>query len=128
MTAAIALPGRVEPLEIAAPGWAHGYSSPASRRVYAAAHVASVDSGDLIDWQATLRFRDHLWEHGFAVAEAMDTAQRGMGLPWGLAQPSSSPAHADARRQSRRASRPVRRPGLRVPGTDQLAATAADRP
>ena len=86
MTAAIVLPGRAEPLEIAAPGWAHGYPPPASRRVYAAAHVASVDSGDLIDWQATLRFRDHLWEHGFAVAEAMDTAQRGMGLPWWLAR------------------------------------------
>ena len=29
-----------------------------------------------------MRFRDHLWAHGFGVAEAMDTAQRGMGLPW----------------------------------------------
>jgi hypothetical protein len=100
MTATIELPGRREPLEIAAPGWAPGYPPPASRRVYAAAHVASVDSGDLIDWQATLRFRDHLWEHGFAVAEAMDTAQRGMGLSWGLAREliASTAERAAARR------------------------------
>jgi hypothetical protein len=53
--------------------------------VYAAAHVAAVDGG-FIDWEATLRFREHLWAHGFGVAEAMDTAQRGMGLPWSLAR------------------------------------------
>jgi Protein of unknown function (DUF993) len=86
MSASIALPGRAAPLEIAPPGWAAGYPPPASRRVYAAAHVASVDSGDLVDWESTLRFREHLWAHGFAVAEAMDTAQRGMGLSWGLAR------------------------------------------
>ena len=33
-----------------------------------------------------MRFRDHLWAHGFGVAEAMDTAQRGMGLSWGQAR------------------------------------------
>ncbi len=38
-----------------------------------------------IDWQSTLDFRDHLWAHGFAVAEAMDTAQRGTGLSWAQA-------------------------------------------
>jgi hypothetical protein len=86
VSARIALPGRAAPLEIAPPGWAAGYPPPTSRRVYAAAHVASIDSGDLIDWEATLRFRDYLWSHGFAVAEAMDTAQRGMGLSWGLAR------------------------------------------
>jgi hypothetical protein len=104
MTATIELPGRSEPLEIAAPGWAPAYPPPVSRRVYAAAHVASVDSGDLIDWQATLRFRDHLWEHGFAVAEAMDTAQRGMGLSWGLAREliASTAERAAARRAAGR--------------------------
>jgi hypothetical protein len=86
VTARIQLPGRAEPLEIAPTGWEPGYPPPASRRVYAAAHVASADSGDLIDWEATLRFRDHLWAHGFAVAEAMDTAQRGTGLSWWLAR------------------------------------------
>lgn len=100
MTARITLPGRAAPLEVAAPAWAAGYPPPASRRVYAAAHVASVDSGDLIDWVATLKFRDYLWAHGFAVAEAMDTAQRGMGLTWGLAREliASTAERAAARR------------------------------
>jgi hypothetical protein len=35
-----------------------------------------------IDWAATLRFRHHLWAQGLRVADAMDTAQRGMGLDW----------------------------------------------
>ncbi|MDQ1494061.1 MAG: hypothetical protein QOG69_544 [Actinomycetota bacterium] len=58
---------------------------PTSRRVFAAAHVAAVDA-ETIDWEATMDFRDHLWAHGFAVAEAMDTAQRGMGLNWSQTQ------------------------------------------
>ncbi|MGH3244575.1 MAG: dihydrodipicolinate synthase family protein, partial [Spirillospora sp.] len=37
-----------------------------------------------VDWDATLGFRHHLWDLGLGVAEAMDTAQRGMGLPHGL--------------------------------------------
>ncbi len=104
MTARISLPGRAEPLEIAAPSWAPGYPPPISRRVYAAAHVASVDSGDMIDWEATLRFRDYLWAHGFGVAEAMDTAQRGMGLSWGLAREliASSAERAATRRAAGR--------------------------
>ena len=63
-----------------------------SRIFYAAPHViASPLSGgsravDRIDWDATLRFRDHLWDLGLGVAEAMDTAQRGMGLSWPLAK------------------------------------------
>ncbi|HZU19324.1 MAG TPA: DUF993 family protein, partial [Candidatus Dormibacteraeota bacterium] len=35
-----------------------------------------------LDWEATLAFRRHLWSWGLGVAEAMDTAQRGMGLDW----------------------------------------------
>lgn len=59
------------------------------RTAYAAAHVvadpfACVNTA--IDWDATLAFRRHLWSHGFAVAEAMDTAQRGMGLDWSAAR------------------------------------------
>jgi Protein of unknown function (DUF993) len=80
----ISLPGRAEALEVASPSWAAGYPPSASRRVYAAAHVAAADG--TIDWESTLRFRDHLWEYGFGVAEAMDTAQRGMGLSWGQAR------------------------------------------
>ncbi len=58
-----------------------------SRVAYAAAHVVKdplgPDSGeDAIDWEATMRFREHLWSYGLGVAEAMDTAQRGMGLDY----------------------------------------------
>jgi hypothetical protein len=104
MIATILLPGRAASLEITPPAWAAGYPPPVSRRVYAAAHVASIDSGDLVDWESTLRFREHLWDHGFAVAEAMDTAQRGMGLSWGLAREliASTAERAAARRRSGR--------------------------
>jgi Protein of unknown function (DUF993) len=81
MAAEIRLPGREEPLLIADPGWAHGYPPPVSRSVYAAAHVAARPGGE-IDWESTIGFRDFLWDYGFGVAEAMDTAQRGMGLSW----------------------------------------------
>jgi dihydrodipicolinate synthase/N-acetylneuraminate lyase len=85
MTALVRLPGRAEPVAISEPGWARGYPPPVSRSVYAAAHVAARRDGS-IDWDATLRFRDHLWDLGFGVAEAMDTAQRGMGLGWDQAR------------------------------------------
>jgi Protein of unknown function (DUF993) len=88
MTAAIQLPGRPGPLVVPAPGWAAAYRPSACRRVWAAAHVAACGrpDGEVIDWESTLRFREHLWAHGFGVAEAMDTAQRGMGLPWAQAR------------------------------------------
>lgn len=61
-----------------------------NRSAYAAAHVVvdplqpcdPWDGPPVIDWEATLRFREHLWRLGFKIAEAMDTAQRGMGLDW----------------------------------------------
>lgn len=61
----------------------------AVRTVYAAAHVV-MDShlshdpwrAPAVDWDATMAFRRHLWSLGFRIAEAMDTAQRGMGLHW----------------------------------------------
>jgi hypothetical protein len=60
-----------------------------NRVAFAAAHVVADPRADIdpwidtaIDWDATLAFRRHLWSHGFGVAEAMDTAQRGMGLDW----------------------------------------------
>jgi Protein of unknown function (DUF993) len=84
-SASITLPGRAAPLVIAAPGWAPGYPRAAARRAFAAAHVAATADGD-IDWAATLAFREDLWAHGFGVAEAMDTAQRGMGLAWDQAR------------------------------------------
>jgi hypothetical protein len=62
------------------------------RTAYAAAHVvidpvASADPFEcaVIDYDATLAYRRYLWSMGFAVAEAMDTAQRGMGLDWARA-------------------------------------------
>jgi hypothetical protein len=55
-----------------------------SRVAFAAAHVAA-GPDHRIDWDATLAFRRHLWDHGLGVAEAMDTAQRGMGLDWSTA-------------------------------------------
>ncbi|WP_440900619.1 DUF993 family protein, partial [Actinosynnema sp.] len=60
-----------------------------TRVAFAAAHVVADPLGDnapgapaAIDWDATLAFRRHLWAHGLGVAEAMDTAQRGMGLDY----------------------------------------------
>ncbi|PRY00857.1 dihydrodipicolinate synthase family protein [Allonocardiopsis opalescens] len=62
---------------------------PRSRTAYAAAHVVAdplagnaPDAPARLDWDATLAFRRHLWSTGLGVAEAMDTAQRGMGLDW----------------------------------------------
>ncbi|MBV9273636.1 MAG: dihydrodipicolinate synthase family protein [Verrucomicrobia bacterium] len=59
------------------------------RSVLAAAHVVAdplagncLGAPAAIDWEATLRYRDYLWSLGLGVAEAMDTAQRGMGLDW----------------------------------------------
>jgi hypothetical protein len=62
---------------------------PFTRKALAAAHVVAdplssrepwLDAA--IDWDATLAYRRHLWSWGFGIAEAMDTAQRGMGLDW----------------------------------------------
>ena len=62
---------------------------PFNRIAYAAVHVVAdpLADGDPwldapIDWEATLRYRAYLWDLGLGVAEAMDTAQRGMGLDW----------------------------------------------
>jgi hypothetical protein len=77
---------------------------PRTRIAYAAAHVvadplASVDPilGGAIDWEATLAYRRHLWSLGLAVAEAMDTAQRGMGLPPSAARELIRRSAAEAR-------------------------------
>jgi Protein of unknown function (DUF993) len=82
---AILLPGRPEPLSVAEPGWERSYPPPVSRSVYAAAHVAATPDGE-IDWESTIGFRDFLWDYGFGVADAVDTAQRGMGLSWAQAR------------------------------------------
>ncbi|MFJ9035687.1 dihydrodipicolinate synthase family protein [Streptomyces sp. NPDC102406] len=96
-----------------------------SRVVYSAAHVVadpfadtSPDSPAAVDWDATLAFRRHLWSHGLGVAEAMDTAQRGMGLDW-----------AGAAELIRRSAAEARAVGGRIAcgvGTDQLTGPAGD--
>jgi hypothetical protein len=60
-----------------------------TRIAYSAAHVVADPLADVdpwldaaIDWDATIAYRKHLWSLGLGVAEAMDTAQRGMGLDW----------------------------------------------
>jgi hypothetical protein len=59
-----------------------------SRVAFAAAHVVAdpLCETDRIDWDATLAYRRMLWSYGLGVAEAMDTAQRGMGLDWNAAK------------------------------------------
>jgi len=60
-----------------------------NRVAFAAAHVVADARAEhdpwldaALDWDATLAYRRHLWGLGLGVAEAMDTAQRGMGLDW----------------------------------------------
>ena len=63
---------------------------PFTRTAFAAAHVVSDplrerspwDTRPAVDWDATLVFRQGLWDQGLGLAEAMDTAQRGMGVDW----------------------------------------------
>ncbi|HEX3765258.1 MAG TPA: dihydrodipicolinate synthase family protein [Kofleriaceae bacterium] len=98
MSAVISLPRSDRTLETyhtrGAPRvWPRPAAPIASRIAYAAAHVVSDPLADVdptthvaIDWEATLGYRRHLWSYGLAVAEAMDTAQRGMGLDWAASQ------------------------------------------
>jgi hypothetical protein len=70
-----------------APAYAKPTAPLTSRTAYAAAHVIPRVTADNtpgqpadIDWDATLAFRRHVWSWGLGVADAMDTAQRNMGL------------------------------------------------
>ena len=79
----------LEEFPIHAPREFHKPQKPFTRKALAAAHVVAdpLSAKDpwldaAIDWDATLAYRRHLWSWGFGVAEAMDTAQRGMGLDW----------------------------------------------
>ena len=69
--------------------YADGGAPPRSRLPYAAVHVVANPLADVspvspavVDWDRTLAYRRHIWKYGLGVAEAMDTAQRGMGLDW----------------------------------------------
>src|SRR5438270_2907182 len=92
-TGQLALPKADGSLEAYTPGAPSPWPSKArparSRVAFAAAHIvvdplAPTDPWleAAIDWEATLAYRRHLWDLGLSVAEAMDTAQRGMGLDW----------------------------------------------
>src|SRR6266850_6073927 len=81
--------GRLEDYAVREPKQFRKPTRSFTRVAYAAAHVVAdplsakepwLDAA--IDWEATLAYRRHLWSWGFGVAEAMDTAQRGMGLDW----------------------------------------------
>lgn len=92
-----------------------------NRIAYSAAHVVADPRAAIdpwlqcaIDWDTTIAYRQRLWSLGLGVAEAMDTAQRGMGLDW--------PTSLDLIRRSLDAARDV--PGARIAcgcGTDHLA-------
>ena len=75
-----------------------------NRVVYAAAHIVVDPFADNdpwldrnIDWDRTIAFREYLWDLGLGVAEAMDTAQRGMGLDWTGAKELIAHAQSAAR-------------------------------
>jgi hypothetical protein len=96
--------GRLEPYTPGEPREFPARAAPAASRVaFAAAHVVAdplaCEPGGpaALDWEATLAFRRHLWAHGLGVAEAMDTAQRGMGLDWPAAQELIRRTAAEAR-------------------------------
>ena len=95
-----------------------------NRVAIAAAHVVADPLADIdpwlgiaVDWDRTIAYRRHLWKLGLGVAEAMDTAQRGMGMDW--------PMSRELIRRALDAARDV--PGAVVAcgaGTDHLAAAA----
>jgi len=81
--------GGLEPYQVREPKAFRKPSKPFTRIAYAATHVVAdplspkepwLDAA--IDWEATIAYRRHLSSWGFGIAEAMDTAQRGMGLDW----------------------------------------------
>src|SRR6476659_6435768 len=62
---------------------------PLNRIAFSAVHTVADPFADndpwlsvAVDWDKTIAFREHVWDLGLGVAEAMDTAQRGMGLDW----------------------------------------------
>lgn len=82
--------GGLRPYRLGQPGpWRRPTAEIRSRIAYGAAHVVPRSLADTspgapadLDWDATLAYRHELWSYGLGVADAMDTAQRGMGLDW----------------------------------------------
>jgi hypothetical protein len=112
---------KLEPYRVREPRRFERPARPFTRVAYAAAHVVadpwsardpSLEAA--VDWDATIAFRRHLWSWGLGVAEAMDTAQRGMGMDWA--------SSLELIRRTLEAARSV--PGAAVgcgAGTDHLA-------
>ncbi|HET8630719.1 MAG TPA: dihydrodipicolinate synthase family protein [Thermomicrobiales bacterium] len=113
--------GTLAPYTPGAPVELPATAAPAQSRVaFAAAHVVcdplapgDPTEGAHLDWEATLAYRRHLWGLGLGVAEAMDTAQRGMGLDW--------PASKELIRRSVAEARAVGGVVACGAGTDHLA-------
>jgi len=108
-------------LREAAPFTAHQVRPQTARIAYSAAHVVAdpfvshdPSTQNAIDWDATMAYRQYLWSLGLGVAEAMDTAQRGMGMDW--------PTSLELIKRSLEVARHT--PGALIAsgcGTDQLA-------
>jgi hypothetical protein len=125
-TATVALPdakGGWREIELSEPrAWAEHPEPFQSRIAFAAAHVVADPRGEnipgapaVIDWEATLGFRRHLFRYGLGVAEAMDTAQRNMGLDWPATQELITRSAALANEHGARIASGA--------GTDQLLST-----
>jgi len=128
LTIRIKLPsasGKLEEFRLSAPRDFGGTGRKAFNRIaLAAAHVVAdplalgnpwLDAA--VDWDATIAYRRYLWSLGLGVAEAMDTAQRGMGLDWNNS--------LELIRRSIEASKDIEGAVLfSGAGTDQLAPTA----
>lgn len=89
LTIKLPKPGGLEDYAVREPKSFSKPVKPFTRKALAAAHVVADPLSAkepwleaAIDWDATIAYRRHLWSWGFGVAEAMDTAQRGMGLDW----------------------------------------------
>ncbi|MEY3003302.1 MAG: hypothetical protein RLZZ491_478 [Pseudomonadota bacterium] len=101
---------------------------PLTRTAFAAAHVISDPLAErdpwsgrpAIDWDATLAFRHGLWDQGLSLAEAMDTAQRGMGVDWPTARELIQRTLAAAR------AHPMRPRVACGAGTDHMPPAALD--
>lgn len=120
----------------AATAWAKPTAPLTARRAYAAAHVIPEVTADntpgapaQLDWDATLAYRHELWSYGLGVADAMDTAQRGMGLDWAATQQlikrtGAEAASVVAGNNGATAGKSVRDLVSCGAGTDQLDITA----
>ncbi len=92
-TITLPTPEGMRPYTLGAPREFPRATPPFPRVALAAAHVVADTMAEQdpwldakVDWDRTIAFRKHLWSLGLGVAEAMDTAQRGMGLDWTAAQ------------------------------------------